>query len=71
MAYANISRTGTNGIAERFAAVLRTLQAGRAKRALFRQTVRELNALSTRELNDLGIDRQMIRRIATEAAYGR
>ncbi len=41
----------------------------RAKRAVYNQTVRELNHLSGRELADLGIHRSMIRRIAYEAAY--
>jgi len=41
-----------------------------ARRALFRQTVRELNDLSGRELADLGINRSMIRSVAYEAAWG-
>ena len=35
-----------------------------------RQTVRELNALTTRDLDDLGISRSMITRLAHEAAWG-
>ena len=34
------------------------------------RTVRELSALSTRELDDLGIGRGQIRAIATNAAFG-
>ncbi|EGJ20554.1 hypothetical protein RSWS8N_00710 [Cereibacter sphaeroides WS8N] len=41
-----------------------------AQRRIYRQTVRELNSLTTRELSDLGIHRSMITRIAMEAAYG-
>ncbi|HBD91870.1 MAG TPA: hypothetical protein DC061_15545 [Gemmobacter sp.] len=41
------------------------------RRAIFKQTVRELNKLSTRELADLGIHRSMIHRLAQEAAYGK
>ncbi len=41
------------------------------QRRIYRQTLRELNALSTRDLNDLGINRTMISRIALEAAYGK
>ena len=41
-----------------------------ARRALYRQTVRELAMLSDRELADLGINRAMIRGIAHEAAWG-
>jgi uncharacterized protein YjiS (DUF1127 family) len=36
----------------------------------FRQTYAELDALSTRELSDLGLSRSMITRVAYEAAYG-
>lgn len=38
---------------------------------LFRRTYAELDALSTRDLDDLGISRSMITRLAHEAAYGR
>lgn len=37
---------------------------------VFRTTYAELDALSTRELDDLGISRSMITRLAHEAAYG-
>ncbi|WBU65731.1 DUF1127 domain-containing protein [Paracoccus aerodenitrificans] len=47
------------------------VQEARARRAIYRQTVNELSALSNRELNDLGISRSMITRIATEAAWGK
>jgi len=35
----------------------------------YRKTVNELSALSSRELDDLGLNRSMIKRIALEAAY--
>lgn len=41
-----------------------------ARRAVYRQTVRELNDLSARELADLGMSRSMIRSVAYEAAWG-
>lgn len=47
------------------------LQEARARRAVYRQTVAELSSLSNRELDDLGIHRSMITRIATEAAWGK
>lgn len=37
---------------------------------VYTRTYAELNALSTRELDDLGISRSMISRLALEAAYG-
>lgn len=47
------------------------LQEARARRAVYRQTVAELSNLSNRELEDLGIHRSMIARIAAEAAWGK
>lgn len=41
------------------------------RRGVYRQTRQELEALSTRELADLGISRSMITRMAWEAAYGK
>lgn len=38
---------------------------------VFARTQAELNALSARELDDLGISRSMITRLAYEAAYGK
>ncbi|MEM8823849.1 MAG: DUF1127 domain-containing protein [Pseudomonadota bacterium] len=50
---------------------LATLRADWAKWRQYRKTVNELSALSTRDLDDLGIARGMIRSIALEAAYGK
>ncbi|MDO5642995.1 MAG: DUF1127 domain-containing protein [Paracoccus sp. (in: a-proteobacteria)] len=51
--------------------LLARVQEARARRAIYRQTVTELSALSARELDDLGIHRSMIGQIATEAAWGK
>ncbi|MDZ4136098.1 MAG: DUF1127 domain-containing protein [Paracoccaceae bacterium] len=51
-------------------ALVKTVKEAVRRRRVYTQTVRELNALSSRELNDLGIHRSMITRIALEAAYG-
>ncbi|MGB0799728.1 MAG: DUF1127 domain-containing protein [Planktomarina sp.] len=48
-----------------------TMRDNAAKRKVYRDTVRELNALSGRDLADLGIYRGAITSIAMEAAYGR
>ena len=37
---------------------------------VYRRTYAELDALTTRDLDDLGISRSMITRLAYEAAYG-
>ncbi|MBU3028691.1 DUF1127 domain-containing protein [Paracoccus sp. XHP0099] len=51
-------------------AAVQRFQENRARNAVYRQTVRELNALTTRDLDDLGISRSMITRLAHEAAWG-
>lgn len=70
MAYVNSSRAASYGIADRAAAIVKTIRVGLERRRVFKQTVRELQALSNRELADLGIHRTMITRVANEAAYG-
>jgi uncharacterized protein YjiS (DUF1127 family) len=42
-----------------------------AKRKVFLTTLRELQALSDRDLTDLGLSRSDIQGIAREAAYGK
>ena len=66
MAYAQdiqITRAGSGFIAG--------LKDAIARRKVYNQTVRELKGLSNRELDDLGISRTMITRIAAEAAYAK
>lgn len=58
------------GLRGRIMVAIQRMQENRARRAVYRQTLRELNALTTRDLNDLGISRSMITRLAREAAYG-
>lgn len=71
MAYVNSSRAASYGIADRAAAIVKSIRVGLERRRVFKQTVRELQALSNRELADLGIHRTMITRVANEAAYGK
>ncbi|MFN4154568.1 MAG: DUF1127 domain-containing protein [Paracoccaceae bacterium] len=71
MAYVNSSRAASYGIADRAAAIVKTIRVSLERRRVFKQTVRELQALSNRELADLGIHRSMISRVANEAAYGK
>ena len=42
-----------------------------ARRSIYKQTYRELNSLTQRELSDLGLGSGMINEVAYEAAYGR
>lgn len=70
MALVNDFRGLEAGIADRFASFFKGLREARHRRSVFRQTLRELNALSNRDLEDMGIHRSMITRVAAEAAYG-
>lgn len=61
----------TAGLGGRLMTAITRMQENRARAAVYRQTLRELNALTNRDLEDLGINRSMIRTIANEAAYGK
>ena len=41
------------------------------RRRVYRTTLNELGQMTTRDLNDLGIDRSAIHSIAYQAAYGK
>ena len=71
MAYANATRAAQGGYADRFAAIVASAKTALVKRRKYNQTYRELNALTARELADLGIHEAMIAPIAHEAAYGK
>ncbi len=71
MAYVNSTRVASNGLADRFAALVKSVKTALNKRRIYSQTVRELNALSDRELSDLGMHKSMIADVAREAAYGK
>ncbi len=67
MALVQDIRIADTGFAAQWAKVSEAL----ARRKVYRQTLAELRALSGRELDDLGIHRSMITRVAYEAAYGK
>jgi uncharacterized protein YjiS (DUF1127 family) len=71
MAYVNNSRAVSVGLADRIGAFVATLKLNAAKRRIYEKTVRELNALTDRELTDLGIARLSIEDVARVAAYGK
>jgi uncharacterized protein YjiS (DUF1127 family) len=70
MAYTTTSAAST-GVFDRVATAMKSIKDSMRRRRVYKQTVSELRALSTRELNDLGISRSMISRIALEASYGK
>lgn len=57
--------------ADRIETLRTALAERRAKHKIYTTTLRELNSLSDRDLNDLGMSRSMIKGIAIEAAYGK
>jgi uncharacterized protein YjiS (DUF1127 family) len=69
-AIAHTHTAAAPGFAGRLLAAIQHMQENRARRAIYRQTVRELNVLTDRDLADLGINRAMIGRLAHEAAWG-
>lgn len=71
MAYVANTQTANAGIVDRIAAFFKTAAERNVQYRIFRQTVNELSALSTRDLADLGIHRGNIKSIAMEAAYGK
>ncbi len=70
MAYAN-THTAATSITDRFSTMLARIADDRAKRRVYNTTLRELNMLSNRDLNDLGISHADIEPIAYKAAYGK
>ncbi|MFN3824293.1 MAG: DUF1127 domain-containing protein [Pseudorhodobacter sp.] len=71
MAYINISRGFAGSLSDWLNDTVKSIRLSLHRRRVFKQTERELNSLSSRELADLGIHRTMITRIALEAAYGK
>ncbi|MFN4192317.1 MAG: DUF1127 domain-containing protein [Tabrizicola sp.] len=71
MAFVNSTPLARKGLADRLAALRDVVLMAIAQRRTYAQTVAELNALTDRELADLGISRISIPEIAREAAYGK
>ncbi len=71
MTFITDTRTGGMNLSTRFAALRADFAAARAQRKIYKTTLNELEMLSNRDLNDLGIARSMIQSVAMEAAYGK
>ncbi|MBL9050409.1 MAG: DUF1127 domain-containing protein [Tabrizicola sp.] len=71
MAYVNTATAARKGLLDRVASLKDAVIAAIMQRRIYDRTVAELNALSDRELSDLGISRLGITEIAREAAYGK
>ena len=70
MAYATDFSTVQHGLRDRVTAILKSISEARAQRKVYRRTLDELNAMTQRDLDDLGIAASEIPFIAREAAYG-
>ncbi|MBA3911699.1 MAG: hypothetical protein C0524_17945 [Rhodobacter sp.] len=71
MAYVNTNRIARKGFLDRIADLRNGVVTAIRQRRIYGQTAAELNALTDRELADLGIVRASIAEIAREAAYGK
>lgn len=71
MAYVAGSSNTTITLGARLAEIKTQFSEAYAAWRVYRDTVAELEQLTTRELSDLGISRSMISDIAIEAAYGK
>jgi uncharacterized protein YjiS (DUF1127 family) len=58
-----------NTIMDRVNSLIADYRAQAARRKIYRDTLRELNALTHRELCDLGLNHSEIKRVAYQAAY--
>lgn len=71
MAYVNTTGLARKGLFDRLAVLKDGVLTTVRQRRVYLRTIAELNALTDRELSDLGIARIAIRDIAHEAAYGK
>ncbi len=70
MAFVSLPRTGApTALSTRLANATANFKTGLRNRRMFRKTINELNALSDRELHDLGLNRSMISDVARSAVY--
>lgn len=71
MAYVNSTPFARKGVFDRLSSVKDTILTAIRQRRIYERTVAELNNLTDRELNDLGISRFSIPELARESAYGK
>mgnify|MGYP002629677813 FL=1 len=72
MAYVSSNRSVSTGLrfGDRLAEIGKDLADAWRARSVYRQTLMELQALSPRELDDLGLHDGMLPSVARQAAYG-
>lgn len=70
MAYVSGTRTNTLSLGTRLGEIRTAFAEAFAAWRLYRTTLKQLRELSDRELEDLGLSRTSLPRIAREATYG-
>lgn len=71
MAYVNATPLARKGVFDRISSLKDLILTAIRQRRIYERTVAELNSLTDRELNDLGISRFSIPELARESAYGK
>ncbi|MCU4652864.1 DUF1127 domain-containing protein [Roseibacterium sp. SDUM158016] len=71
MAYVSSNRTTSISVGARLAEIGKQAAEAYAAWRLYHRTLAELNELSGRELDDLGLNRSMLRGAAFQAVYGK
>jgi uncharacterized protein YjiS (DUF1127 family) len=71
MAYVSSNRTASTSVAPRLAEMLKQASEAYTAWRLYRRTLSELQDLSVREMDDLGLNRSNLRQAAFEAVYGK
>ncbi|AHM05711.1 hypothetical protein roselon_03455 [Roseibacterium elongatum DSM 19469] len=71
MAFVSSNRGTSVSLGNRLGEIGQQAAEAYANWRMYRRTLAELQALSGRELADLGLNRSLLRRAALEAAYGK
>lgn len=71
MAYVTGNRNTSLTLGNRLGEIFKDMSAAYSAWCVYHRTLRELQGLTNRELNDLGLNPTMLRGIAHEAAYGK
>ncbi len=71
MAYITGNRSNTISLGQRIAEIAAQFSEGYQAWRLYRRTLSELQGLSMRDLNDLGLNQTTLHRAALDAAYGK
>jgi len=70
MAFVSLPRVSApTALSVRALYAFETFKTNMRNRRMYRKTITELNALSSRELHDLGLNRSMIADVARKAVY--